>query len=112
MMPRLPKYTGLLIETCTDSLGPAVKRTDRGLKARLIPARVGKVMPSSGQEGISVLSLWMLLLATGFGTMGRSPFLHPGQTSGRAARQRREPGRVNVGGIHDVASFTVNWVQL
>ena len=95
VMPRLPKYMDLLIETCPVSLGPAVGRTraDKGLKARLISARVGKVMPSDGQEGISVLFLWMPLLATGFGTMGRSPFLHPEQRAGRAARLRKERAR-------------------
>ena len=70
MMRNLPKYRGLLIETCAVCLGPAVRRTDKGLKARLIPARVGKVMSSDGQEGISVLFLWMPLLAMGFRTMG------------------------------------------
>ena len=94
-MPRLPKYMGLLIETCPVSLGPAVRRTraHKGLKARLISAGVGKVMPSDGQEGISVLFLWMPLLATGFGTMGWSPFLHPEQRAGRAARLREERAR-------------------
>lgn len=70
MMRDLPEYRGLLSETCAVSLGPAVRRTDKGLKARLIPARLGKVMPSDGQEGISVLFLWMPLLAMGFQTMG------------------------------------------
>ena len=45
-----------------------------------------------------------------YGTEPISPPRAEGRQSSKT--ERREPGRVNEGGVHAVASFTVNWVQL
>lgn len=72
----------------------------------------------AGQEGLSVSSLWMPLLASGRRTVGQSLLGHTEQAcqatverAGRAARRRawESSAGVNEGVVGAMASSLVNW---